>query len=273
MRSNYWSCSKLADKLRGTPKLSAGTSKQWAEWRLESERKHPIRYWIAEEGLDILQKIFMFIPDKIYSLKYALANRFTSRTHALTSNLPKYKWHELDTRLLHCMFDELINFVEVELAAANFRFDEEARKKYKAPFWAYGWFRIRTFRNAEAGLDYLEWAKNLKLDESWGVDPDKENYGEPTHQAKGAEEILALYKWWKEVRPLRGNPYDISGWSAWCDRKREGSLLIFAEDKTEEERAETSRLLDVLRKIEEDYDNEDEEMLIRLVKIRKHLWT
>ena len=273
MRSQYWSCTKFADWIRGTPKLGAGTSQEWATWKIESEKNHPIRYWIAEEGLDILQNTFMFIPDKLYSVKYALANRFSTRTHALTSNLKKYKWHEFDERLLHCTFDELVNFVEIELAAANFRFDEEARNKYKAPFWSYGWFRIRTYRNIPAAMDYLEWAGNLKVDESWGVNPEDETYGEETYQAKGAKEILALYKWWKEVRPQRGDPYEISGWTAWCERRREDSLLLFAEDKTEEERAKTTHLLEVLRKIEEDYDKEDEEMLIRLIKIRKHLWT
>jgi hypothetical protein len=273
MRSKYWSCSKFADWIRGMGKPPAETSEGWAKWRVECESKHPIRYWIAEEGLDNLQNALMFIPDKIYSVKYALVNRFVTRTHTLSSNLKKYRWHEYDTRMLHCLFDELVNFVEVELAAANFRFDEEARKKYKVPLWGTGWFRTRTYRNKEAGLDYLAWASNLKNDESWGLEPGDEGYGEPTYQAKGAQETLILYKWWTEQRPARPDPYDISGWSEWCERRREDSLLIFAEDKTEEEREETVRRLDRLREIETQYETEDEEMLIRLVKIRKYLWT
>jgi len=49
-RSNYWSCSKFADWVRGKPKLSAGTSDQWHEWENEAKRYHPVRYWIAEEA-------------------------------------------------------------------------------------------------------------------------------------------------------------------------------------------------------------------------------
>ena len=43
MRSRYWSCTKFADWLRGTNKLDAGTSREWALWTLEAEKKHPIR--------------------------------------------------------------------------------------------------------------------------------------------------------------------------------------------------------------------------------------
>ena len=274
MRSRYWSCTKFADWLRGTNKLDAGTSREWAQWTLEAEKKHPIRYWIAEEGLDHIQNIIMFIPDKIYSVKYALANRFVTRTHTLTSKLKKYKWHELDTRMLNCLFDELVNFVEVELAVANFRFDDEARKKYKVPFWGSGWFRSRTYRNKEAGLDYLNWAINLKMDENWGMSPEDDGYGKPSAQAEAAKEILELYTWWTEVYPNRLDPYDVSGWSKLCERRREeGGGFLSMEDTTPEQKEETTKSLNVIREVEEQYDREDEEMLIRLIKVRKHLWT
>lgn len=274
MRSTYWSCSKFADWVRGSGKPPAETSEGWAKWKVESEIKHPVRFWIAEEGLDILQNIVMFIPDKIYDVKYALANRFTTRTHTLTSNLKKYAWHELDTRILHCLFDELVNYVEVELAAANFRFDEEARAKYKVPFWGNGWFRTRTYRNREAGLDYLNWAINLRRDETWGLQPGDEGYGETTDQAKSAAEILDLYLWWTDVFSKRVDPYIASGWNALCDRRREeGKFSFEMRNNTQEEREETTQCLEFLRKIEQEYEDEEEQMLLRLIKIRKYLWT
>jgi len=274
MRKQYWSCTKFADWLRGTNKIPAGTSKEWAKWQLEAEMKNPFRFWLAEEGLDRIQTAIMFIPDKIYSAKYALVNRFVTRTHTLTSKLPKYKWHEMDTRMLHCMFNELVNFVEVELAASNYRFDEEARKKYKVPFWGTGWFRTRTYRNKEAGLDYLNWAINLKMDETWGMSPEDEGYGKETYQAKGAKETLELYTWWTQVYPTRPDPYDVSGWSKLCDRRREeGGGFLSIEDTTPEQKAESTKSLDLLREVEERYEREEEEMLIRLIKVRKYLWT
>lgn len=273
---NYWSCSKFADWLRGTMKPEAETSEGWELWRIEAEKKYPYRYWLAEEGLDILQKTVMFIPDKIYSAKYAFINRFVTRTHTLTSNLSGWKWHEMDKRMLHCMFDELVNFVEVELAAANFRFDKEAREKHKVPFWGTGWFRTRTYRNALAGRDYLDWARKLKMDETWGLEPGDEDYGELTSQAKSAQEVLELYLWWTLGRPLRKDPYDESGWTEYCARRRsEKDNLVWNdwENRTEEDKAEGSAILEKLHEIEKKQEEEDEVMMIRLIKVRKYLWT
>jgi hypothetical protein len=274
MRTRYWSNSKFADWIRGSGKPLAETSEGWAQWQIDAERKHPVRYWISEEGLDKLQGIIHFIPDQIYSVKYALANRFVTRTHTLTSNLPRYKWHEMDTRILHCLFDELVNFVEVELAVANFRFDEEARAKHKVPFWGTGWFRTRTYRNREAGLDYLKWAINLRRDENWGLQPGDEGYGEITDQAKSAAEVLELYMWWTDVFSKRVDPYIASGWSVLCARHRDDNKWsLFSKNQTPEQEKETQDCLEFLRKIEQDYQDEEEQMLLRLIKVRKYLWT
>jgi len=271
MRKTYWSCTKFADWLRGTKKLSAGTSEEWDKWNRNAKAKNSIRYWLAEEALDKIQNVVYFIPDTIYSIKYAWTNRFVTKTHTLTSNLPRWKWHELDTRILHCMFDELVNYVEIELAAANFRFDTEAREGYKLPFWAIGWFRTRTYRSAKAGREYLDWARNLKIDESWGVKPGDENYGEPTPQSKAAQETLELYMWWTLGRPLRKDPYEESGWSAYCERRRqEGNGFFNLNDDNKEQ---STRILEILNELEKQHEEEDEAMLIRLIKVRKHLWT
>jgi hypothetical protein len=45
------------------------------------------------------------------------------------------------------------------------------------------------------------------------------------------------------------------------------------ENNTPEEETETRTALDLCHKIEEDYHSEDEQMLIRLIKIRRSLWT
>ena len=61
-RSNYCSCSKFADWLRGTPKLSAGTEKQWRVWKEAAKDSHTIRYWIVEEGLACAEAIANVFP-------------------------------------------------------------------------------------------------------------------------------------------------------------------------------------------------------------------
>jgi len=272
-RSNYWSCSKFADWLRGKPKLSAGTSKEWKNWRKEAESAHPIRYWIAEEALDSIQNFIYWPVDQIYSLKYYINNRWVTRTHTLTSSsLKRGQWHEFDTRLLHCMFDELVNYVEVEEAWSHIVWDKEAREKYKPPFYAWGWFRWRTWRSAEAGIAKLQWASSL-TNEEW-LEEDKKHLAEPTHQALTAQELLKLYDWWKNIRPARADPHEASGWSAICDRERkEGRDLLDFEDRNEEEAQEKKKAIDLSHQIEEQYFAEDTEMMIRLIKIRRGMWT
>ena len=91
---DYWTCSKFADWLRGTPKLDAGTSEEWNKWNKDAKSAHPFRFWLAEEALSDLDNAWNYIPSKINSVRYYIDNRFLSKTHALTSRLSKGQWHE-----------------------------------------------------------------------------------------------------------------------------------------------------------------------------------
>lgn len=280
MRSHYWTCSSFADWLRGTTKLKCGTGEEWAEWEDRAKRDFPVRWWLAEEGLDYLQKIVFWIPDKLHAVKYYINNRWVTRTHALTAHprdIARGTWCDVGNRFLPCLFNELVDFVEVELAWWQIAWDNEGREKYKAPFWATGWFRWRTWRCPQAGLDNLKWQSGLVAKEDYGLNPGDKGYGEPTQQAVSAKEILDLYKWWTEVYPNRPDPYDASGWSEYCDRMREekgdGVRWIGAESSVKETRALGKKALKLSHKIEQAYEKEDTEMLTRLVKIRHALWT
>jgi len=88
------------------------------------------------------------------------------------------------------------------------------------------------------------------------------------------QEILDLYTWWTVERPKRPDPHEISGWTAICNKRREADKGFFDyEDRTEEEREETKKALDLCTEIEQRYEQEDEDMMIRLIKIRQGLWT
>lgn len=269
---NYWTCSNFADWLRGSDKLSMGTSKEWAQWKRASKEKHPFRYWLAEEGLDHLQDIWMWIPDRLNSIRYYVNNRWVTRTHALTAHprdIKRGDWHDVGNRFLPCMFNELVDFVEIELAWSNCMWNDEARKQFDMPWWR-RWYR--QWRSEEAAMAYLAWAKTLTNAEF--LDEDKKHEAVPTAQAESAKEIEILYKWWKYERPARPDPYEVSGWSAICDRRREAYPdELLPEDTTKEEKAETRKSLDVLRDLEAKYEAEDEEMMIRLIKVRHGLWT
>jgi hypothetical protein len=273
---NYWSCSKFADWIRGTNKPISATSEGWRDWKNEAKLKHPIRYWIADEALDNIQDFINWPIDQLYEIKYWFNNRFVTKSHTLTSNLKKGSWYELDTRLLHCMFDELVNFIEIEIAMHHVVCDKTARKKYQSPFYAYGWFRWRTWRCPEAGIDHLKWASSLKHDKDSYIKPSDPLYGKPTLQAISAKEILVLYDWWKNKRPARPDPHDASGWSAYCDEKREkegDGIEFFDGERTPADRKRVRKMLDLCNKIENKQTEEDTEMMTRLIKIRQSLWT
>jgi hypothetical protein len=271
MRSSYWSCSKFADWLRGTKKPHAESGSGWKKWEAEAKANHPIRYWLAEEGLDHLQKIVYWPTDKMYNIKYYIVNRWIDQAHALVAH-PKHvkpgSFMDLSERMLYCMFDELVDFVEIETAYSNIRWDEEKLKDKK--WWQAGKWRLRTYRNREAGLDHLKWASEL-TDEEW-LEEDKKHEAKPTAQAIAATEITELYKWWTEIRPNRPDPYVVSGWEAHSEQQRKRGIDMF-DDDPEEDRDAFRAIMDKNREIERQYDEEDTEMLIRLIKVRKSLWT
>ena len=275
MRSHYWTIGKFADWLRGTPKLKCGTSEEWHAWEDRAKAAHPVRWWIAEEGLDHLQKFVYYIPDKLNDIRYYINNRWITRSHALTASPRDIKpgqWQDVGYRFLPCLFNELVDFVEVEQAWHHCMWDDEARAKFNPPWYRRGWLRLRTWRCREAGLAYLDWASKLTNKEF--IEEGEQE--ELTQQAIVAKEIIALYYWWTETYRNRPDPYDASGWTAYCEASRasNGGQLSWnhAKDSTEL-RAMSDAAHTTLREMEEAYDAEEEVMMIRLIKIRQSLWT
>lgn len=276
--SNYWSCSSFADWLRGTKKLGMGTSEEWDEWTTTAQMKHNFRYWLAEEALGHLQDFVTWPIRKIYDVKYYINNRWVSRTHSLTAHSRDIKpgqWQDVGNRFLPCLFNELVDFIEVEKAWSHIAWgNEETRAKYEPPFWASGWFRWRTWRCPEAGLDHLAW--EMTLTNADYVDPSHKDYGKLTPQAEKAKELRALYDWWTVTYRNRLDPHDASGWTAYCEASRAangGKFNWSGRDKTPELKKMSDKSHKLLQKIEADYEKEEEEMMIRLIKIRHGLWT
>ena len=276
--THYWSCSPFADWIRGTKKLSAGTSEEWDEWTTQAQIKHNFRYWLAEEALGHIQDFVTWPVRKIHDIKYYINNRWVTRTNSLTAHPRDIKpgqWQDLGNRFLPCLFNQLVDFVEVETAWSQIAWgDKEARAKYNPPFYASGWFRWRTWRCPQAGLDHLDWAMTLTNVE-W-LDEDKKSEAVPTSQAISAKEIKELYVWWTTVYPNRPEPMDASGWSEHCDAMRvkyPSSLFSSLTGKDSDDKKASDKAHKLLQKIEAAYEKEDEAMMIRLIKIRDSLWT
>jgi hypothetical protein len=147
--------------------------------------------------------------------------------------------------------------------------DNEEKKNF--PWWSLNPTRFSSFRNPQAGLKYLEWECGLVMDKSYTKN--KKDWGKPTLQAKSAMEIIELYNWWKD-RDNRVDPYDDSGWTELCaERRADGHGILSDKGITEDFKKREKKALEKLKKLEEKYSKEDERMLIRLIKIREHLWT
>lgn len=269
----YWTCSRFADWLRGTPKPKWGTGDEWKDWKIEAKSKHPWRWWLAEEGLNHIQDFIYYIPEKLSNARYYINNRFITRSHSLTAHpndIAPGDWCNVGDRFLPCLFNELVDFIEVEKAWMQVVFNEENRKKYNVPkYRLLGW---RGWRCAEAGLDYLEWEMNLTYGEESFLEPDDPRNGTLTPEAITAREQYVLYKWWTETRPSRIDPYVISGWNDYCDSKTARGIGMFETDP-EDDGSLIREMLKKIQEVEETYFKKDEEMLIRLIKIRRSLWT
>jgi len=248
-RINYWSCSKFADWVRGEKKPLALAHEEWEEWRIDQSRKRPIRFWIAEELLDKIQNFFCLPKDIYREISHYYQNRFVSKTHYLKTGLKAGRYHELDTRIMHGLFNELVEFVEVEQAWMNHICNKEKK------------FKFKNGRCPEAGIDYLNWAMGLVCDEDSGYKKSDKLFGKPTSQAEAAKKIFEIYDWWKNKRPNRLDAMEVSGWADYCDNKKNYT------------QKQVSSFLKNLDKIEKQYDKEDEDMMIDLIKIRKSLWT
>ena len=228
-RISYWSCSKFADFVRGEKKPYALPWEEWDIWKKEQQEKRSFRYWLSDTFLDNMQDVVYFPSDVYYQIKYYIKNRWIDKTHYLKTGLKVGQWHDLDTRIIYGIFNELVDYVEIELAHLS-KWNKD--KKYK----------FKNGRCVEAAYDYFNWAEKLK--------------DSPT-QSENAKVIREIYEWWTITRPNRPDPYvdDDDG--------------IFSRPLLEEQK----QAIKINHDIEESYDNEDSEMLIKLIKIRKGLWS
>jgi hypothetical protein len=162
--------------------------------------------------------------------------RTYKRYHVIKTGLnPGYS--DVTGKLLPTNFTMLQDFVEIEMANMY-----ESLTEYP----------VVTGKNA--GVAYLVWEMGLDKDSGF-------------KQAEDAREIYDLYNWWTNVRPFRLDPWHLSNDDALAVLRNTYDLNDDIKSSLYQDAyAEVDRL-------EELYDKEDEEMLIRLIKIRGALWT
>lgn len=235
-RIHYWSSSKFANWIRGENKPYALEWHKWDEWYKEQKQKRPIRYWLSDTFLKKLQDIVYFPVDVYRTVKIYIRNRYIDKIQYLHTGLKLGEYYDLDYRILHGLFNELVDFVELELASLS-RWDKEKNYKFVKG------------RCQEAQDDYFRWANHLK------------HQDQLTEQAIASRKIKELYEWWKYIRPQRKNPYSDPSF---------GDIDDILDNKRFKKK---KNLYEKAYDLEKEHDDEDTRMLIKLIKIRNHLWT
>lgn len=248
---------------------TALTSEGWEDYHVKYKREHPVMYFVFDVVIDGIELyVYRYVTNPWSEFWYGLRQRFICRpTEVNIQDLSKYRYHDPSTILLHANFQVLVDFVEWEVGIFS-------RPKWYKNFRAIpilGYF-MPTLREPEEGLKHLDWESKLVYDEDWGTEKDSENYGKLTPQAVAASEKRDLYLWWKNARPMRIDAMDASGLSKYYDDGRLAGRKMFGK-KTPEEDAAWKLLHDECSRIEKMYEDEDENNLIRLIKIRQSLWT
>lgn len=239
---------------------------EWEEWEACMRAERPLAYWLNETVPDFFDDIRRSITKPFNDVRYWIRYRVFDKYHVIPTGLePGY--HDSDERIMHGMFQLLVDFVEIEKAWMHVVWSDDNCQKFQVPWYSRGFFRIKNWRSREAGLAYLDWECTLG-------NPLLPEFERCESQAATAYETIELYKWWTEVRPNRPDPHDASGWGEYYRKREESGRSMFdTRNETAEDDQESRRILDLTRKIEEEQHKEDEEMLVRLVKIRRSLWT
>lgn len=173
-RIHHWSCSKLADKIRGVKKPFALEWDAWEEWHKEVKQKNPVRYWIAEELLDFLQDIVNLPMDIYHTIDIYVSNRYFSKLHYLPTGLKPGQYYDLDTRLLYGIFGAFVQFVEKEATVEHLEWASNLNYDGKPSCQAI---------NATKALELYHWWKNREhrpdpMDESgWREYCDDKSFG------------------------------------------------------------------------------------------------
>lgn len=234
------------------------TSKGWRLFDKEFKEHAPIRYWITHDLRNWSTRAIGFRYRRISEwIRFRTLDRF----HVIGTDLPP-GYYEFDTRLLHSNFTLLKDFVECQ-QAWYYHWSESGTVLdpwyTKLPFY----YRIFKYRKPELGIKYLEWASTLD-------DPNLPPFERSEQQARDARETLTLYLWWVKDRPAREEP-------KYKDYSDQGLGILGSLDEDFDHEADDYKEYLKYREQSEarqqQWDEEDTEMLVRLVKLRKGLWT
>jgi hypothetical protein len=239
---------------------SSGTLDYWYNFDKEFRENAPIRHFIMRGPV---RKAWTRISFTLKDMFYFIYYRTIFKRHVIKLNIPPGYYDTYDL-ILEANFHLLVKYVEVECALAH-SWDYEREKQ----IWGWKrflpWFLRKTTNlnpkyATEFGIAHLEWEVSL---------------GDTSPlQAKTASEVLKLYDWWVNVRPKREFPETPR---EQIEAEEESDYFLYTmteewKEKNPEQHKVLEQHYDDIRKLEEEWEKEDKEMLIRLMEIRYNLW-
>lgn len=237
----------LRELIRGTKYPYCAGLDQWDEIKENARKAHPVRYWIAEDLFDMIEDVIKYPYAKYKDIRNYLSNRFKTKTHTLQLNTKRHYWNkgswiEYDDRLLYCVMDSFVRWLGEELVP-----------------------------NHEAWNNKIKGSVDEKIRQ---VLKEKQEFQDQQENLiKVYQECLEIYDWW--INFEQDAWYDTSPWPANCEMMTEkyGCFLSGQREYSEEDEKLGKESLAEHNRLEAANEEEITSYLIRLMKIRKFLWT
>ena len=241
---------------------SFGSADEWGAFDVGYKENAPIRYFLEHTVWMYFHLKYM----RIRNIKFSLISKYYRKSHLIDTGLDS-SWHDKDSLILHGMFNLLKDFVEQEIPVMSS--NKDVNYKWYVPDFV----TSKNYISRIIGEEHLHWGISLGDSNS----PNYEQGHEEAHaklgttsQSQASREILELYLWWVDERPMRESV-------EYPDIPRDrGTLYIMSKSfKTDDPElyADWKSVGAQNRELTEKWDEEDTNMLHRLIDIRQALWT
>lgn len=179
----------------------------------------------------------------------------TTRHHVIKTELPVQSWWEVDTRILYGMMALLKEFVEKQ---QPFRSDEI------------------TYFNKNIGNDKIVTNPQFNVFSKKMESLNKDGFCEiewtsDEFHVTARQEMLIIYLWWMDYKRRQKEISDAL--TTWDNGITDCGKKNFLDALNAERTPEEISLMDRLHELEDKLHSEEEDMLIRIIKIRDSLWT
>ena len=232
----------------------AATAKEWRVWHAESKKKYPVRYFLTHTLPEHIKKVRRIVLAPYIAVSNFFYFRFIEKHHVIRTAL-KPGWHEYDEKMLHANFQLLVDYVELDCAS---------QEDWKPSFWKRITKGLDAWRSREMGIKHLA-PHPVNEDPSCAEQISKRN--------QIRKELIDLYVWWKDIRPNRRDPYDSVSWKNFHANHEGEDIWDWLEDDNKEAAYKLKQASEEAWALKDLYEQEDQDQLMKLVSLRKHLWS